>query len=431
MCRGFKYDGVGSDHTGWKKSTFLYVLKHTHKLFDEIRLTQGVEGTHDDPTSPYSTALFGNALARIFATKVPVNTFPIIFLSLGSRQREFYLKYIPFHPTHYFKKKTQEEVRAEADRVEESQWLTHQYLKGTKDTLFKSYLCGTARASGNLADCPNILQFLIIKSLIFAYIDLLNKSPIVIKRHGRDVWTNGQNSDFAALRTHAHSEVPVYTNGRDFFLSDFCFFEMFRENANKIAANSTFKLFMIEELLLIDDDELRVRQLAEKAPVVYRYLCHVVTLSERDSKFANIRKLIKSRIEEDYTTKFDIPLFMTSTWEKLDWLNDMGHGEFRHGVTPYCVQFSFLTGIATKKMLITCYNIRRQFNQLRKEIADSKNRKDLPSVTKLKVNACTKFCRLVKYLQNDLNPQYLHLFQSYLNDPRTKIHNQLSNKDFR
>jgi len=427
VCHDFSYDGIESDHTGWKQSTFLFVMKHIHKLFDEIRLSQGVEGRHDDPTSPYSTAMFGNALARIFVSKAPLNSSPIIFLSIGCRQREFYLKYIPFQPMHFFEKKSDEGVVAVAQRVEESKWLTHEYLKGQKDTLFKSYFCGIGRGAGNLADGVNILQFLIFKSLIFAYIDLLNKYPNKIRAHGSDVW----KKDLTSIREHAFSSVTVYTEGRNYFISDYCFTVMFRDNVNKVVNNPTFNLLQIDEFLLIDNDNVRVQTLAVRAPFLYRYLCHLVNHEERAAKFANLHKLIKSRINEDHTSRFDIPLSMTSSYDKLDWLLDRAFGEYRHGVTPYCVQFCFLTGITTKKMLMTCYNIRKQYNLLRKEIADSKKRNDSPSVLKIKVHACTDFCQKVKFQDCVYQPKYLRLYQFYLADPRTNLYNQLSDKDFR
>lgn len=370
VCRNFKFCDHEGDGYGWSKSTFLFVLDYIFKGFKNIRQEKNIVSREDDPTSPYSEAMFGNQFAKVFAGSSGIFR-SIIYISQHTRQRRLYLYYVPFELVHMYVKKSEAMINQETTTTDDPSSYPDDHLRnGHRDNLYKGYLCGIVRGDDGYADPPSFLRCVIYKCLIIAFIELKKEYPDRFKYGpGQSLMATGK-SDLAGIRKYAFAQVKLLENQSGaIYLCDLCPKALFTDNSKSLIKK--YNLHKLEECLLKQNPTERAKSLLTQIPLSHRYLQSVLQ-NVSDPTFDQLHRLLRARNLHNNETNF--PNVKTCFWNdcrQLDRFLRRGQGEFLHGYCCHAVQFAHNTGLVNPTLVEAVHNIRKQFNVYRLKIANA------------------------------------------------------------
>jgi len=427
VCRNFLFDNIEGDGYGWKKSTFLFVLKYLFDKFKEFREEKNIVSRDDDPTSPYSKAMFGNQFAKVFSESSE-NSRPIIYISAQSKQRQYYLFYVPFELQYKFVKKTEAMINLENKLPDDPRSYPESHLRnGHLDDLYKRYLCGINRTNNFCADPPSFLRCIIFKCLIIAYIDLKKNYPEKFKYTGSTTFSTKRKSDLLSIRNHAFKNVILFENSDgEITLNDLAPKDMLVNNANGVVMR--YKLNELEDCLMKSDRNERLSLLSAQSPLAFQYLRQILRNHDSDPFFHHLHRLLRARNDNDNQTLFpEVVTTFLNDYQPLEGFMSRGNEEFCHGYCRPAAQFSFFTGIINLKQINAVHKIRKQFNIFRLQVANAEKQNQLTARPKA---ALSKFLDSVKCVPFGVTNDYNKMVQKFINENEHLRFAKYKTKDF-
>lgn len=373
------------DPSGWGKSTFLFVLKYVHGRFKKVQEEKGISGDQLDPEIPYSQAMLGNHLAQAFDELTMDGNLPIVYLSLGTRQRDHYLSYVAYEHLHLFTKPTEGDVQcAQAQEKEERRNDPSRLGRVKKDTLFRNGFLTMDKQQHSL------VHYVLARALLISFVDLKLNYPSKFHFNGELSWNRqGLNSDFKEIIDHACTKVCcIFTVDDNKTIEiNLGYFYPKRENLlkNCTIVIKMFSLDQLESILLTGSSMVVANQLASQENSLFRKLLQSTINYHGRSIPKDLIALLKARQENDFDTrrfKDLIEYNWTNTSNLVDdfivfCMSPANQGDPHcFGGIPMIVSLVYLYGHLTMKALKVICKIREYFNDKRKDYAELKEKKE-------------------------------------------------------
>lgn len=371
------------DPSGWGKSTFLFVLKYVHLQFKKVQQEKGITGDQLDPEIPYSQAMLGNHLAQAFDECTMEGNLPIVYLSLGTRQRDHCLSYVAYEHLHLFTKPTEGDVqRAQEQEKEERRNDPSRLGQVKRDTLFRNGFLTMDKQQHSL------VHYVLARALLISFVDLKLNQPTKFQFNGELSWKRtGMNTDFKEIIDHACTKVCcIFTVDDNKTIEiKLGYFYPKRENllTNCTIVIKMFSLDQLESILLTGSSTEVANQLAsEKNSLLRKLLQSTINYHGRIIP-KDLIALLTARHENDFDTrrfKDVIEYNWTNTSNLVDDFIDFcmspaNKGDkYCFGGIPMIVSLVYLYGHLTMKALKLMCRIREHFDNKRKDYAELKEK---------------------------------------------------------